>query len=236
MCPGPKCHPESRIRSPPWLVKTYCTPVYFPSPSKYHSLGPNLASNTLSYQSRRKAALPRPANTCFDPDVWAPDFAHGVLCSTEVNIVVDKAVEGRWREGVKLKSPIGMDVADVWDIIDVIPSSKVPAKGGTGRSCCWTRDDHSHRAGKGHLLNGVVHKIEAGTHIFSMRCGGKQKVNAVPKEQDHLSLPSPCLPSLFLLAQHSPWADSKEKRSKLGKVQKRAAQMTWRLVEIRCFC
>lgn len=115
------------------------------------------------------------ANTCFNPDIWAPDFPRRILCSTEIVVVVDKAIEGRWRERVELQRPIGMDVTDVWDIIDVIPSGEVPAKGGTGGPCCWTGDYHPHSAGEGHLLNGVVHKVEAGSNIFCMSCRGEEK-------------------------------------------------------------
>lgn len=88
---------------------------------------------------------------------------------------MDKAIEGRWREWVELQCPVGVDVADVWDIIDVIPSGQVPAEGGTGGACCRAGDHHPNSAGEGHLLDGVIHKVEAGPNIFSAHCGEKER-------------------------------------------------------------
>ena len=51
-------------------------------------------------EDRRKASTsskpqrPERAPTCFNTDVWAPDFASRVLRGTEVVVIVDKAIEG----------------------------------------------------------------------------------------------------------------------------------------------
>lgn len=82
--------------------------------------------------------------TCFNADAGAADLASLVLCSAEVVIVVDEAIEGRWREGVELQSAIGMDMADVGDIVDVVASSQVPAEDCMGGATCWAGQGHPH--------------------------------------------------------------------------------------------
>lgn len=82
--------------------------------------------------------------TCFDTDARAADLASLVLCSAEVVVVMDEAVEGRWREGVELQRAIGMDMADVGHIVDVVASSQVPAEDCMGGATCWAGQGHPH--------------------------------------------------------------------------------------------
>lgn len=82
--------------------------------------------------------------TCFDTDAGAADLASLVLCSAEVVIVVDEAVEGRRRERVELQRAVGMDVADVGHIVDVVASRQVPAEDCVGGATCWAGQGHPH--------------------------------------------------------------------------------------------
>lgn len=82
--------------------------------------------------------------TCFDSDAGAANLASLVLCSAEVVIVMDEAVEGRWREGVELQRAIGMDMADVGHVVDVVASSQVPAEDCMGGATCWAGQGHPH--------------------------------------------------------------------------------------------
>lgn len=104
--------------------------------------------------------------TCFDANVRAPDLAGCVLCGAEIVIVVDKAIEGGGGERVELQSPVGMHVPDVWHIVDVVPRGQVPSKSRTGGSSGRAGHHHTHRAGEGYVLQGVIYKVEAGANIF----------------------------------------------------------------------
>lgn len=113
-----------------------------------------------------------PLGTCFDADVGAPDLAGSILRGAEVVIVMDKAIEGGGGEGVELQRPVGMDVPDVRHVVDVVPRGQVPSKGRTGGACGRAGHHHPHGAGKGHLLQGVIYKVEAGADIFRAGCRG----------------------------------------------------------------
>lgn len=125
---------------------------------------------------RRRAPGAEPASgpspTSFDADVGAPDLAGRVLRGAEVVIVVDKAIEGGGGEGVELQRPVGMHVPDVRHVVDVVPRGQVPSKGRTGGACGRAGHHHPHGAGKGHLLQGVIYKVEAGADIFRAGCRG----------------------------------------------------------------
>lgn len=110
--------------------------------------------------------------TCFDANVRAPDLAGCVLCSAEIVIVVDKAIEGGGGEREELQSPVGMHVPDVWHIVDVVPRGQVPSESRTGGSSCRAGHHHTHRTGEGHVLQGVIYKVEAGADILGAGCRG----------------------------------------------------------------
>lgn len=65
--------------------------------------------------------------TSFDADVGAADLARLVFGSAEVVVVVDVAVVGGGREGVKLQGAIGVHMADVGHVVDVVAGGQVPA-------------------------------------------------------------------------------------------------------------
>lgn len=113
--------------------------------------------------------------TCFDADVGAPDLAGSVLRGAEVVIVVDKAIEGGGGEGVELQRPVGVDVPDVRHVVDVVPRGQVPSKGRAGGARGRAGHHHPHGAGEGHLLQGVIHKVEAGASIFRAGCRGGER-------------------------------------------------------------
>lgn len=83
---------------------------------------------------------------------------------------MDKAIEGGGGEGVELQRPIGMHMPDVWHIVNVVPCGQVPSKGCTGRARSRAGHHHPYGAGKGHLLQGVIYKVEAGANIFQAGC------------------------------------------------------------------
>ena len=114
------------------------------------------------------------SSTCFDADVGAPDLAGSVLRCAEVVIVVDKAIEGGGGEGVELQRPVSVDVPDVRHVIDVVPRGQVPSKGRAGGARGRAGHHHPHGAGEGHLLQGVIYKVEAGADIFRRAAGGER--------------------------------------------------------------
>lgn len=112
-----------------------------------------------------------PQLTSFDADVGAADLAGLVFGSAEVVVVMDVAVVGRGREGVQLQSAIGVHVADVGHVVDVVAGGQVPAQYGTGGAPCWTGQGHPHRAGVGYPLQGGIHKVQPGrAHILTVYC------------------------------------------------------------------
>lgn len=116
--------------------------------------------------------------TCFDANVRAPDLAGCILRSAEIVIVVYKAIEGGGGEGVELQSPVGMHVPDVRHIVDVVPRGQVPSKSRAGGARGRAGHHHTHRAGEGYLLQGVIYKVEAGANILRAGCrGGKERAS-----------------------------------------------------------
>lgn len=112
--------------------------------------------------------------TSFDADVGAADFAGLVFGSAEVVVVVDVAVVGGGREGVQLEGAIGVHMADVGHVVDVVAGCQVPAQYGTGGAPCWTGQGHPHRAGVGYPLQGGIHKVQPGrAHILTVYCRDK---------------------------------------------------------------
>lgn len=112
--------------------------------------------------------------TSFDTDVGAADLARLVFGGAEVVVVVDVAVVGGGREGVQLQGAIGVHVADVGHVVDVVAGGQVPAQYGTGGAPCWTGQGHPHRAGVGYPLQGGIHKVQPGrAHILTVYCRGK---------------------------------------------------------------
>lgn len=133
--------------------------------------------------------------TCFDADVGAPDLAGSVLRGAEVVIVVDKAIEGGGGEGVELQRPVGMDVPDVRHVVDVVPRGQVPSKGRAGGARGRAGHHHPHGAGEGHLLQGVIYKVEAGADIFRAGCGREERRRAerpVSEAKDTLRVHKAC--------------------------------------------
>lgn len=88
---------------------------------------------------------------------------------------MDKAIEGGGGEGVELQRPVGVDVPDVWHVVDVVPRSQVPSKGRAGGARGRAGHHHPHGAGKGHLLQGVIYKVEAGADIFRASCRERER-------------------------------------------------------------
>lgn len=84
---------------------------------------------------------------------------------------MDKAIEGGGGEGIELQRPVGVDVPDVRHVVDVVPRGQVPSKGRAGGARGRAGHHHPHGAGKGHLLQGVIYKVEAGADIFRAGCG-----------------------------------------------------------------
>ena len=89
---------------------------------------------------------------------------------------MDKAIEGGGGEGVELQRPVGVDVPDVRHVVDVVPRGQVPSKGRAGGACGRAGHHHPHGAGKGHLLQGVIYKVEAGANIFRAGCTEREGV------------------------------------------------------------
>lgn len=75
-------------------------------------------------------------------DAGASNLACLVLSSAEVLVVMDDAVIGGGREGVELEGAVGMHVADVGHVVNVVSGSQVPAQDGMGGA--------ARRAGQGH--------------------------------------------------------------------------------------
>lgn len=82
--------------------------------------------------------------TSFDADVRAADLAGLVLGGAKVVIVVDVAVVCRGRERIQLKRAVGMHVADVGHVVDVVAGGQVPAQYGAGGAPCRTGQGHPH--------------------------------------------------------------------------------------------
>lgn len=101
-----------------------------------------------------------PTLTCFDVDAGATNLARLVLSSAEVLVVVDNAVIGRGGERVELKGAVGMHVADMGHVVNVVSSSQVPAQDGMGGAARRAGQGHPHRAREGHPLQGGVHKVQ----------------------------------------------------------------------------
>lgn len=98
--------------------------------------------------------------TCFDMNAGASNLAGLVLSSAEVLVVVDDAVIGGGREGVELEGAVGMHMADVGNVVNVVSGSQVPAQDGMGGAARRAGQGHPHRAGEGHPLQGGVHKVQ----------------------------------------------------------------------------
>lgn len=101
-----------------------------------------------------------PNLTCFDVDAGASDLAGLVLSSAEVLVVMDDAVVGGGGERVELKGAVGVHVADVGNVVNVVSSGQVPAQDGMGGAARGAGQGHPHRAGEGHPLQGGVHKVQ----------------------------------------------------------------------------
>ena len=85
---------------------------------------------------------------------------------------MDVAVVGGRREGVQLQGAVGVDVADVGHVVNVIAGGQVPAQRGAGGAGCGAGQGHPHRAGVGHPLQGGIHKVQpAGAHILTVYWG-----------------------------------------------------------------
>lgn len=80
--------------------------------------------------------------TCFDVDAGAANLARLVLSSAEVLVVMYDAVVGGGGERVELKRAVGVHMADVGHIVNVVSGGQVPAKDGMGGA--------ARRAGQGH--------------------------------------------------------------------------------------
>lgn len=88
--------------------------------------------------------LPPLSLTCFDVDAGAAYLARLVLSSAEVLIVMYNAVIGGGGEGVELKSAVGVHVADVGHVVNVVSGGQVPAKDGMGGAARGAGQGHPH--------------------------------------------------------------------------------------------
>lgn len=75
-------------------------------------------------------------------DAGASDLACLILSGAEVLVVMDDAVIGRRGERVELESAVGMNVAYMGHVVNVVSSSQVPTQDGMGGA--------ARRAGQGH--------------------------------------------------------------------------------------
>lgn len=73
-------------------------------------------------------------------DILTPNLARRVLGSAVVRVVVDQLAEAGWQEVEDLEGSIGVDVADAWDIVDLLAGSQIPAQ--RGRRCTTSRTGH----------------------------------------------------------------------------------------------
>lgn len=106
----------------------------------------------------------------------APDFSRLVLSGAEVLVVVDDAVIGGRGEGVELEGAVGVHVADVGNVVNVVSGGQVPAQDGMGGAARRAGQGHPHRAGKGHPLQGGVHKVQPRRdNILTVDCLGDKK-------------------------------------------------------------
>lgn len=85
-----------------------------------------------------------PTLTGLNADAGAADLAGLVLSGAEVVIVVNEAVEGGGGEGVELQRPVGVDMADVRDVVDVVAGGQVPAQDGMGGASSGAGQGHPH--------------------------------------------------------------------------------------------
>jgi len=117
-------------------------------------------------------------------DAGAPDLARLVLGGAEVLVVVDDAVVGGGRERVELQGSVGVHVADVGHVVNVVSGGQVPAQDGVGGAARGAGQEHPHRAGEGHPLQGGVHKVQPRRgNILTVDCGEKQGGQVVRKCQ-----------------------------------------------------
>ncbi len=93
-------------------------------------------------------------------DAGATNLARLVLSSAEVLVVVDNAVIGGGGERVELEGAVGMHVADMGHVVNVVSGGQVPAQDGMGGAARRAGQGHPHRAGEGHPLQGGVHKVQ----------------------------------------------------------------------------
>lgn len=104
-------------------------------------------------------------------DAGASNLACLVLSSAEILVVVDDAVIGGGGERVQLEGAIGMYVADMGHIVNVVSSGQVPAQDGMGGAARRAGQGHPQRAGEGHPLQGGVHKVQPrGDNILTVDC------------------------------------------------------------------
>lgn len=82
--------------------------------------------------------------TSFDADVRAADLARLVLGGAKVVVVMDVAVVRGGRERVQLEGAVGVHMADVGHVVDVVASGQVPAQYGAGGAPCRTGQGHPH--------------------------------------------------------------------------------------------
>lgn len=109
--------------------------------------------------------------TCFNVDAGASDLARLILGGAEVLVVVDDAVVSRGGERVELEGAVGMHVAYVGHVVNVVSGSQVPAQDGMGGAARRAGQGHPHRAGEGHSLQGGVHKVQPSRdNILTVGC------------------------------------------------------------------
>lgn len=117
-----------------------------------------------------------PKLTCFNVDAGTSDLARLILSSAEVLVVVDDAVIGRGGERVELEGAVGMHVADMGHVVNVVSGGQVPAQDGVGDTARGAGQGHPHRAGEGHSLQGGVHKVQpCRDNILTVDCWDDRK-------------------------------------------------------------
>lgn len=113
-------------------------------------------------------------------DAGATNLACLVLSSAEVLVVVDNAVIGGGGEGVELEGAVGMYVANMGHVVNVVSGGQVPAQDGMGGAARRAGQGHPHRAGEGHPLQGGVHKVQPRRdNILTVDCQDERKGDRV---------------------------------------------------------
>lgn len=97
--------------------------------------------------------------TSFDVDILAPNLARRVFCSAVVCVVMDQLAEAGRQEVEDLEGSVWVDMADAWDVVDLLAGRQIPAQRGGRRAPSRTGHRGPCGAGKYYLLQRCIDKI-----------------------------------------------------------------------------